>query len=463
MRIGLASGVVIAVLLVCTYSSTATAQSHPVTAADADTLTKALAACDRGEGASVHADLERLAAKYPHNFAANEALGLIEIDAGKFSQALPYLERAAAAEKTNAAAQANLGTAYLEVGNTASAVQALQRAAAIDGSNVATLVSLGGALYRDKQTAAAAKVFAKAAALDPANTDVAYNLAVALYDLQKYPDAVASLQRIPESQRTDAVESLLGDSEERAGHFQEALAHIQRAASLNPSEPNVYAVAIELLRHWSWDTAAQVTSFGVGKYPESRRMKLADGIAAFGSGKYVQAAAIFGGLLALDPANESYGSLLGKSCAAAGGATAPECESLVAFAEAHPNNAQIDVSAAVSLLHQSSPERYLDQAERLLKQAISIDPKDSEAYYQLGVLQQQRLQWKESAASLEKAVALRPSFAEAHYRLSRAYSHTAQQDLAKREIALQQQYSQQEKDETNARLKEVTIFLTGSH
>lgn len=431
--------------------------------ADAVTLSKALTAYDEGNASAAQPDLERLAGKYPSNFPANEALGILYMDAGNFAHALPYLENAAASHKTDAAAQANLGATYLQTGNATAAVHALKRSAALDPKNARTLSSLGRALYLDKQSTEAANAFAKAAALDPANTNDAYNWAVALYDTHKDAQAVTVLQRIPDVPHNEAAQSLWGDLEERQGHFKEAAQHLQEAAHLNPSEVNTYAVAIELLRHWSWEPATEITQFGVRQFPQSRRLQLANGIAYFGSGKYVEAAATFGALLALDPENENYGSLLGRSCDAAGGATAPQCDSLVAFAEKHPNNAQIDVSAAVSLLHQPSAEQHLDQAQHLLERAIQNDPKMPEAFYQLGVLQQQRLLWQASADNLEKAIQLRPSFAEAHYRLSRAYSHTGRPELARKEIALQQQYSQQEKDESNAKLKEVTIFLMASH
>ncbi|WP_263382132.1 tetratricopeptide repeat protein [Granulicella arctica] len=452
-------------LLAALLAGTMAAQTarSMMSAADAATLNKALAAYDSGNGAAAKPDLERLAARYPANFPANEALGILYVDAGEFARAVPFLEHAANAEKTNASAQANLGAAYIQVSDAKAAIQVLRRATTLDPHNGGVFSSLGHALFLDKQPAEAADAFAKAVALEPASVDDVYDWAVALNAAHKDAEAVAVLQRIPAGQRTDAEESLWGDAEERQGHFKEAVEHLQAAARLNPSEPNTYAVAIELLRHWSWEQAVEITRFGVKQFPESRRLAMANGIAYYGSGGYMEASAIFGGLLALDPTNENYGSLLGRSCSAAGGAAAPECQSLIAFAEKHPQNAQIDVSAAISLLHQPSAEQHLDQAQQMLEEAIRHDAKIPEAYYQLGVLQQQRLQWVESAASLKKAVELRPSFAEAHYRLARAYSHTGEGELARKEIALQQQYAQQEKDETNARLKEVTIFLTASH
>ena len=454
------------VLLWCLIASSGMAQtgkSAAMPASDATALSAALAAYDSGNGAKAKPELERLAVKYPNNFPASEALGLLYVDAGDFAQALPFLEHAANAKKMNAVAQANLGTAYLQVGDVKAAVPTLKRAAALDAKNGQTLLNLGHALFLDKQPLEAANTFAKASALDPANLDVTYDWAVALHEAGKDAQAAEVLQRIPAGQRSEAVESLWGDVAEKQGQFKEAAEHMQAAAKLNPSEQNVYALAIELLRHWTWQPGMEIAQYGVEHYPESRRMQLAKGIAFYGNGRYAESATIFGALLALDPENEDYGSLLGRSCSSLGGDAASQCDTLIAFAGKHPANAQIAVYAALSILHRPNAKDELDRAEQLLEQAIRTNPKLAEAYYQLGVLQQQRLQWNKSVASLSKAIELRPAYAEAHYRLARAYAHTNRAELASKETALQQKYSQQEKDDSNAKLKEVTTFLVASH
>lgn len=438
-------------------------RSAGMAARDSATLSRALAAYNSGNGAAAKPELERLAAKYPSSFAANEALGLLYVDAEDYARALPYLKRAADTSRGNAVAQSNLGAAYLQLGNSKAATATLKRAAALDPKNPETLLNLAHALFQNKQPLEAANTFARVASLSPPNPDLFYDWAVSLHQAGKNQEAAKVLQRIPSAQRSDTVESLWGDVAESLGQFKDAADHMQAAAKLNPSEPNLYALTIELLRHWTWQPATEVAQYGVERYPSSRRLKLAKGAAFYGGGHYTKAAEVFASLLAVDPDNEDYGSLLGRSCSSLGGDNAPQCAILISFADKHPGNAQIAVFAATNILHRPSSAAELDHAQRLLDQAIRVDPKIPEAYYQLGVLQQQRLQWSQSVVSLSKAIELRPAYAEAHYRLARAYSHTGHADLAAKEVALQQKYSQQEKDDTNARLQEVTRFLIGSH
>lgn len=432
---------------------------------DAATLSQALTAYNSGNEVAAIPGLERLAGKYPDNYPANEALGLIYADGGNFARALPYLEHAANAKKEDTIAQANLGAAYLQVGDVKAAVQTLKRAVALDAKNGQTLSNLGHALFLDKQPQAAANAFAKASAIEPTNMDIRYNWALALHESQNDASALEVLQQIPLGQRNEAVESLWGETAEKHGQFKEAAEHMQTAVKLNPSEQNVYALTLELLRHWTWQPAIEIATYGVKNFPDSRRLQLAQAIAFYGGKHYADAAASFSALLSLDPDNESYGDLFGKSCSALGWSGAAQCDTMVDFADKHPTNSQVAVYAASNILHNSDPDAKdkLDHAGQLLAQAIRVDPKIAEAYCELGTLQQERSQWSESVVNLNKAIELRPAFPAAHYRLARAYAHMHQPELAAKERALLLKYDQQVQDDSRAIIREVTMFLVLSY
>lgn len=62
-------------------------------------------------------------------------------------------------------------------------------------------------------------------------------------------------------------------------------------------------------------------------------------------------------------------------------------------------------------------------------------------------------------AEAETAVRLKPDYAKAHYLLARAYSHTGQHEDAKKQIALFLQYSKQQQESLDARMKEITTLV----
>lgn len=420
-----------------------------------------LAAYDAGQYAEARSVLQPLASRYPKDFAVQEALGLACAETGESGTALPFLRAAAALEPRNGEAQANLGAALLQLQQAPEAVRMLTLAARLEPRNPGVAADLGHALFLNHEPREAAHALHIANQLQPGNAALLYDEAVALDASQQSAAALEVLAAVPPADRSAPVESLWGDVAEHAGRFQAAAAHMETAVHLAPTEPNVYALTVELLRHWTWQPAKAMADYGIERFPDSRRLRFARGVALYGNTNFEQAAAVFGALLREHPDDATYGDLLGRSCASLGGAGSPDCGALVAFAQAHPANARVAVYAAISLLHKPDNGADLPTAEALLRQSLASDPKHADAWYEMGVLQQQRQQWEASAASLRKAVALEPALAEAHYRLSRAYAHTNQPEAANAELALQKRYAQQEKETADAQLKGVTVFLTG--
>lgn len=446
-----------AILLAMTVPMCAAAQ---MSAGDTAKLRQALAAYDAGRVQEAAPVLEELLRRHPANFEINETLGLIHAEAGELTQALPLLAHAARVEPQSAVAHANLGAAYLKLNQPQKAVPELEAAARLEPRDQQAQTNLAHAYMEVRKPARAAQAFAAAAALGPLDADTAHDRALALLQSNDAAGAKRVLDAVPAESRNDSVEELAGETEERLGNYARAEEHFSAAAHLNPSEANIYAWVVELLRHFSWKPAVTIAEYGIEKYPASTRLKAARGIAFYADNRYKEAAGVFSGLLAGDPGNAMWASLLGRNCSLIADATLGACDSLQSFAEQHPKNAEAATYTATMLLHQPADKRDNAKARALLEQATAADPKLADAWYQLGVLDQEEGKWQQSTQPLEKAIGLKASLAEAHYRLARAYSHLGRHADAQKEIALQQRYSKEQQESVDARLKEVTTFLT---
>ncbi len=432
-----------------------------MTSADQAAFQQALQEVDSGRAQQAEPVLRGLAQRYPLNDQASEALGLIYAEDGQMARALPYLEQACKDAPGSALNHANLGTAWLKLGRTRQAATELAAAARLDPQNAETFSALGQAYMLLKDPADAAHAFSRAAALGDGDPGLLYNWALALSQDHQAAEAAKVLDQISADQMTDQAESLAGEVEESLGNYLSAVKHDQRAAEMNPSEDNLYALCVEFLRHWTWDAATKTATYAAERYPASVRMKLVLGIALYGNKRFADAAKVFDELLKKDPDNNVDADMLGRTCGEISGENA-NCNTLVTFSNQHPGNASAAFYAARQILGRPHSPAELDQAEELLRRATVKDPKLADAWYQFGLLEAERKQWPQCAQMLEKATALEPELASAHYQLAIAYAHLGRDSDRKIELALFQKYSLQEKEHVDTEVRAMTVFLTKS-
>lgn len=437
------------------------AHSDTIAPHDRQLLQQAASAEDGGHLAEAAATLRDLEKRYPANFDVVEEYGLVLAESGRLDDALPLLERAARLRPSSSAAWANLGAAELKRQQASNAASAYRKAVQLEPGNAQNQEALGAALMQAGNPGEAARAFAAAAAITPADPDLLFNWSVALLDAGDTAKSAEVAGRIPNPEASAQVQLLLGDLAERQNNFKQAVEHYQAAANLDPSEANLYALAMEFVRHWTFEPALKIFEYGLSRYPSSERLLSGQGIAKYANNNYAESAQIFSDLLARQPENVLYAQILGRSCNLVPDST-KACDTLVDFAQRHPSNAEADTYAAATILHRPGNGGDLSLAEQLLKRAIAADPKLADAYYQLGMLKQQQDQWDQSKDALERSVALNPKLSKAHYRLALAYSHTGDKDRSREQLALYQKLEQQQKEEANTRLEEVTTFLVSN-
>jgi tetratricopeptide (TPR) repeat protein len=421
----------------------------------------AVAAQDRGELDKAESMLLALRSKHPGLFAVDESLGLLYVGREQFAAALPILKAAATESPSSDLAHANLGADYLKLGKNEEAVRELRIAARLNPANGETQSNLGQAFVASNQPAEAAKALGKAVALEPENWDLRYNWAAVLLDTGDTDQAAQALAPIPNQDAMPQVQALLGDIAEKQGRFLDAVKHLQAAAKLDPSEANIYFLGLEYLKHWTFDPAIQFFEYGVAHYPSSKRMLLGLGITRYSMNQVPAAASIFARLLDADPENATYADLLGMSCTLFPDSI-KECETLERYAETNQKNAAIDTYAATSILARSGETAKIPLAASLLDKAIAIDPKLAEAHYQKGLLLQFQEEWRESIPELESSIALKPESSRPHYRLALAYAHTGNREKANEQFTLQKKYREQEKEGIDARFSEVQMFVVAA-
>ncbi|MFZ0085148.1 MAG: tetratricopeptide repeat protein, partial [Candidatus Acidiferrales bacterium] len=125
----------------------------------------------------------------------------------------------------------------------------------------------------------ASEELSKAANLDPTRADLQFDLALAEFRAGRLDDAAASAQKCKELGDNADLEDLIGDIQEARGDNLAAVKGYQAAVELAPNvEKYRLSLAVELIRHSSFEPAKVVLKQGEELQPESWRIQLALGM-----------------------------------------------------------------------------------------------------------------------------------------------------------------------------------------
>ncbi|MGE5083072.1 MAG: tetratricopeptide repeat protein, partial [Acidobacteriota bacterium] len=97
--------------------------------------------------------------------------------------------------------------------------------------------------------------------------------------------------------------------------------------------------------------------------------------------------------------------------------------------------------------------------EELLTKAAALDPKFSEAHFQLGNLFSDQARYADAVPEDLKALENNSDIPDAHYRLGQAYVHTGQMEKAQAELATYQQQRAQHLADLDKQRAEIRQFV----
>jgi tetratricopeptide (TPR) repeat protein len=253
-----------------------------------------------------------------------------------------------------------------------------------------------------------------------------------------------------------------GELDEKLGDPVAAVNKLERAAHEDGSEENYFAWGSELLLHRAIWQAKDVFVAGAERYPTSARMLTALGAALFACSLYDDAAQRLCEAADLEPDSAEPYVFLGKAEFASPNSLGCSEGKLAEFAKRMPENPLASYFYAIALWKhsgRSADPEVLEKVEALLKRALALDPKCSDAYLQLGNLNAARRENTAAIANYQMAIKSNPDVAEAHYRLGLAYDRAGEKEQAAREFAIHEKLDKEQAAEVERERREVKQFL----
>lgn len=303
----------------------------------------------------------------------------------------------------------------------------------------------------------------KAYRIDPGNRSNEFDLAFAYKQGSDFVGAREHVQALLENEDSADLHRLSGEIDESMGDALSAVHHFEQAARMDPSEQNYFEWGSELLLHRAIWQAQEVFRKGSSSYPRSTRMLTGFGAALFAGAVYDEAALRFCAASDLNPADPDPYIFMGKTQIAAPHPLPCIEERLARFVREKPANPLANYFYAMAILkcqeQHAIDARSLQDAEALLRKAVTMDPKCADAYLELGVLAVSRHSFATAIGFYLKAIEANPQLTDAHYRLGVAYDRIGDSAKAKEEFQVHDELEKKQADAIEQARKQVKQFM----
>src|SRR6202158_546734 len=304
----------------------------------------------------------------------------------------------------------------------------------------------------------------RAAELDSRRADLQFNLALAQYRAGHADDALGSAEKCKALGDSADLEDLLGDIQESRGDNLAAVRRYQAAVALAPDEEKYrLSLAVELIRHNSFEAAKVVLKQAEDLHPKSWRIQLALGMVEYFAGTDDEATRFL--LHAAEFAPEPQVALRYLSDIQMDRASTPDPAAvarLCEYSDRQPKDAKMQYYCGALLLRRDYAAGHKTNADEILRRlraSASLLPKDASPHCQLGKAYRWLERWQEALSESETCARLDVNSADAHYRLAQIYQHLGKLERSQEEMKLYDAASKRLADENARREETMKTFL----
>ena len=201
-----------------------------------------------------------------------------------------------------------------------------------------------------------------------------------------------------------------------------------------------FEVAQTFLNQQQFDAAVPALAHGLHISPNNAQLELALGVAYYGQRRFSDAVSAFLRTIDLAPEVEQPYLFLGRMLDQAGDRLPEITRRFEHHAAADPRDPLALFLYAKALIASDGDQA---KAEKLLRDSIVLKGDQWDSHYELGVLLEKQRRFSEAAGELERAIAIEPNRAEAHYHLARVDDRLGETDKAAEQRSIHQRLTAQ--------------------
>lgn len=303
--------------------------------------------------------------------------------------------------------------------------------------------SLGIVLSQEHRYEDAINAYRKALALQPHDGQTELNLGITYFKMGRLREAIKPLEAAAKTLgNTQQLDVLLGVSLYGVGQYRQATPYLERASAAQPGNAELeQTLGQAYLYSGAYDKAMATFKKILLGSPDSPAAHVLLGEAYDASNQEQAAIAEFRAATQGGYVPNAYfglGYLFWKTHNYDEAATEFQKE-----LEHDPKNSQALAYLGDVELKRGNPEKAGD----LLRRSVALQGDSHLALLDLGIIETDEKQYQAAEQHLAQAVRLKPSEADAHYRLARLYQLTGRPAKAKSEFALVKQVHQQTRDD----------------